>query len=67
MDGDQNGLLIPYYGTHIFIHVHIYTQPIFPMCKSICELHPQTLESRLFTHVYGTKHIDYLSIHDLIK
>ena len=30
MDEDQNGLSIPYHGTHIFFHVHIYDQPITP-------------------------------------
>ena len=64
MDGDRNevdtcyfnGESIPCHGTHIFMHVRIHIQPILRISKSIFYLHPQTLESKVLTYVYGTTH-----------
>ena len=67
MNGDRNGLSIPYHGMHVFLHIHIYNQPIFPISKSISKLHPQTPESSLLTHEDGSKHINYHNIHDSIN
>ena len=66
MNGDRNGLSIPYHATHIFIHVHIYTHH-FPHKQINMLTTSIALESRLLTHVYGTKHIDYHNIHDSIN